>query len=126
MNAGRDTGRDLGRALGLHPATAMVAVAVDWALFGSNAVGPGLGIVLALILGLPIAVAVTLLQRSLYRDGLGAAVGKGLGVAALVCVPTPVFSAPVILSGLLGGLAVRRESRPPAAESDGPRSRPLG
>jgi len=111
MNA-RETGSELlSRVLGLHPLSALLAVAVDWLLFGSNAMGVGMGFGLALILALPLAAVIRNLQTRRYGDTPGTATLKGIVVAALVCIPTPIFSAPVVLSGLLGGLGMRPAKR---------------
>lgn len=107
MNA-RETGSELlTRVLGLHPLSAFLAVAVDWLLFGSNAMGLGMGFGLALLLAIPLGSVVANLQMRRFGDTTSTATLKGIAVAALVCIPTPIFSAPVVLSGLLGGLAGR-------------------
>lgn len=110
MNVRAQGGELLHRVLGLHPVSALLAVAIDWLLFGSNALGLGVGVMIAFLLSLPIAAVVAKIQNSQYGDKPWPATLKGLVVAGLICIPTPVFSAPVILSGLLGGLALRSTS----------------
>lgn len=93
------------RVLGLHPYTALLAIALDFALFGSNLLGPAVSLTLAALLSVPLAWAVSRMQRALHGNGRGLSWVKGIVVAGLVCVPTPIFSAPLLLSAILSAFS---------------------
>ncbi len=104
------------RVIGLHPAAAVAVVAVDTMLFGATAVTLGIGWIASIPIGLALGAAVTLVQRWALGNDLGLAVGKGLIVAILTAIPTPLPSFLVAGAGVAGAVDLwnsRRRERPP-------------
>jgi hypothetical protein len=99
------------RQLGLHPLVAFAMVCVDVMLTAAD---------LATLATVSIAVAAALtvpcvlLQRYAYRDGWGAAVGKGLIVGILTAIPTPLPAVVTGAGGVLGLVGLLTDRKAPA------------
>jgi hypothetical protein len=105
------------RQLGLHPLVAFAMVCVDIMLTASDLVTVAtVSIAVAAVLTVPCV----LLQRYAYKDGWGAAVGKGLIVGILTAIPTPLPAVATGAGGVLGlvGLLSDRKE-PPRLEAPG-------
>ena len=78
--------------IGLHPAAAVAVVAVDSMLFGATAATLGIGWLVSIPVGVALGAAVTLVQLRTPGNDRDLAVGKGLIVAILTAIPTPLPS----------------------------------
>ena len=98
--------------LGIHPLVAVVVVTVDTMLFsGTVATGP-VGWLMSIPVGIVLGVATGLVQHhGSPRDNQGLATGKGLLVAVLTAIPTPLPAAVVVGSGTAGAFAMYRQGR---------------
>ena len=95
--------------LGLDPLAALGAVLVDLMLFGGTLATGGVGWVASIPVGFALGIAVVLLQhRGPSRDNLGLAVGKGILIALLTAIPTPLPSVGTAGLGILGTIGLRR------------------
>ena len=99
------------RSIGIHPAAALVAVAVDLMLFVGVVGTAGVGWVLSIPVGFVVAIIVTLFQRWGTQDNMGLAVAKGLSVGLLTAIPTPLPSVVTLGLGTAGGIQRRRDRR---------------
>lgn len=99
------------RVIGLHPAAAVAVVAVDSMLFGATAATLGIGWLASIPVGVALGAAVTLVQRRTPGNDLDLAVGKGLIVAILTAIPTPLPSFLVAGAGVAGGVELWRSRR---------------
>ena len=96
--------------IGVHPASAAGVVAVDSMLFGATAATLGAGWVASIPVGAVLGIAVTLIQhRGSPQDDLGLAAGKGLIIAILTAIPTPLPSALVAGAGTAGAVTMLRD-----------------
>ena len=87
-------------------------VAVDSMLFGATAATLGAGCVASVPVGAVLGIAVTLIQhRGSPQDDLGLAAGKGLIIAILTAIPTPLPSALVAGAGTAGAVTMLRDWR---------------
>jgi hypothetical protein len=99
------------RQLGLHPLVAFAMVCVDVMLTASDLMTAAtVSIAVAAVLTVPCI----LLQRYVYKDVWGAAIGKGLIVGILTGIPTPLPSIVTGTSGVLGlvGLLTEKKETP--------------
>ena len=117
----------ISQRFGLHPFVAIGMIAIDLMVFGpAEAVATGTApatagatllvtegalIVIAAVLTIPSV----LIQKYIFKDNWGGAIGKGLLVGLLTAIPTPL---PVFITGglgILGGgkilLAKKEEKR---------------
>ena len=99
------------RLICLDPVVAVAVVAVDMMLFGATAAALGIGWIASIPIGLALGVAVTLVQRRAPANDLGLAVGKGLIVAILTAIPTPLPSLLVAGAGVAGAMDLWRLCR---------------
>ena len=98
--------------VGIHPLAAVGVIAVDSMLFGGTVASVGVGWGASVPVGLAVGVAVGLIQRrGSLPDDLGLAVGKGLMVAVLTAIPTPLPSALVAGAGTAGAVNLLRDRR---------------
>ena len=98
--------------VGIHPLAAVGVIAVDSMLFGGTVASVGVGWGASVPVGLAVGVAVGLIQRrGSPPDDLGLAVGKGLMVAVLTAIPTPLPSALVAGAGTAGAVNLLRDRR---------------
>jgi hypothetical protein len=100
------------RQLGLHPLVAFAMVCVDLMLTASDLVTVAtVSIAVAAVLTVPCV----LLQRYVYKDGWGAAIGKGMIVGILTAIPTPLPAVATGAGGVLGlvGMLSDRKEPPP-------------
>ena len=108
--------------VGLHPLAATAIIAVDSMLFGGTVVTGGLGWAVSVPAGVVLGVAAGLIQhRGSPQDNPGLAAGKGLVVAVLTAIPTPLPAALVAGAGTAGAVTMfrqRRLKRLSAGESD--------
>lgn len=97
--------------LGIDPLAALGAVLVDLMLFGGTLVTGGAGSVVSIPVGFVLGIAVVLLQhRGPSRDNLGLAAGKGILIALLTAIPTPLASVGTAGLGILRTIGLRRLS----------------
>ncbi|MEI6669018.1 MAG: hypothetical protein WCP29_12760 [Acidobacteriota bacterium] len=87
---------------GLHPLVGFGMFAVDWMLFGAEAVTAGLSWPVSIPVGAALAVPCLLIQRHSFGDSWGAAIGKGLLVGLLTAIPTALPSAVPLVGAVLG------------------------
>ena len=97
--------------IGIHPAAAVVAAAVDVMLFGKAGLSLGTAWVLSIPIGCVVAIVVTLFQRWGAQDVLGLAAAKGISIGLLTAIPTPLPSAATLGLGALGGIKMFRDRR---------------
>ena len=98
--------------VGVHPLAAVGIIAVDSMLFGGTIASGGVGWGASVPVGFAVGVAVGLIQRrGTPPDDLGLAVGKGLMVAVLTAIPTPLPSALVAGAGTAGAVTLLRNRR---------------
>lgn len=103
------------QALGLHPLVAFGMFACDWMLFGGEAGSAGVGLAITIPIALALVIPSILVQRYSFKDGWGAAIGKGLLVGVLTAIPMPIGSPVTFAGGVLGLLRPRAKALPPAA-----------
>lgn len=101
------------RLIGLHPAAAVAVVAVDTMLFGASAATLGVGWLASIPVALALGAAVALVQRRAPGHDRGLAIGKGLIVAILTAIPTPLPSFLVAGAGVAGALELWKKPKPP-------------
>lgn len=96
--------------LGIDPLAAVALIAADFMLFGVEASTAGLGIVLTIPIGILLGLASMLLQRYRYADCWSVSVAKGIILAILTAIPTPIMSAVIGAAGIMGRLSSSTES----------------
>ncbi len=96
--------------VGIHPLAAVGVVAVDSMLFGGTVSTGGVGWAASVPVGIALGIAVGIIQRR-GHDNLGLAVGKGLMVAVLTAIPTPLPSALVAGAGTAGAVTMFHDYR---------------
>lgn len=115
VSDGSHMGGSMLRLFGLHPVAAAGVIAVDVMLFGATSATLGTGWVVSVPVGAALGIAIALIQvRGSPRDDLGVAVGKGILVALLTAIPTPLPSVIVLGAGAAGArswLAARNDRR---------------
>lgn len=75
----------------LHPAAGALILGLDWLLFGGTAATGGAGLALSVVLGFLIGgLGTGLIQRIVAKDGVGAALMKGLVAGIVVGLPFPI------------------------------------
>lgn len=98
--------------IGIHPAGAIGVVAVDFMLFGGTVAIAGAGWIVSVPIGLALGIAITLIQhRGSPQDDLFLAAGKGILIAILTAIPTPLPSAFVAAFGTAGAVSMLRQRR---------------
>jgi hypothetical protein len=90
------------QTFGLHPLVGFSLFALDTALFTSEVLTFEATWALTVPVGLALTVPAILLQKRLYGDGWGAAVGKGLLVGLLTAIPLPLASIMTFAGGVIG------------------------
>ena len=114
--------RGFAQAFGLHPAIALLTIAVDLMLFGKDGIlyaifglpTGGLSIALALLISAPVGAALGFIayfaQKHWYGDDRTSALIKAGMVAFLTAIPTSI---PGIIYGSLGLVGIfRRKNKP--------------
>ena len=119
--------------VGIHPAVAVLVIAVDSMLFGGTVATGGIGWVASVPVGIVLGAAAGLIQRrGSPQDDLGLAAGKGLVVGLLTAIPTPLPAVLVAGAGTAGAVTMFRQRQerkrlgepdavaelPPVAERD--------
>ena len=98
--------------VGIHPLAALGVIAVDSMLFGGTVVTSGGGWLVSLPVGIALGVATGFIQRHAPpHDDLGLAVGKGIMIAVLTAIPTPLPSALVAGAGTAGAVTMIRDRK---------------
>ena len=97
---------------GLHPLVGFGMFAVDWMLFGAEAITVGVAWPVSIPVGAALALPCVLIQRHSFNDSWGAAIGKGVLVGLLTATPTPLPSGVPLVGAVLGAakLLSRRQS----------------
>ena len=102
--------------VGIQPLAALGVIAVDSMLFGGTVVTGGVGWGASVPVGIALGVGVGLLQHfGSPRDDLGLAAGKGIIIAVLTAIPTPLPSLLIGGAGTAGAVKMlrdRRQNRP--------------
>jgi hypothetical protein len=104
MNTNDNKFNNFCQTLGLHPLVAFGLFAADWMLFGGEGATGFLGLLITIPVGFMLGVASIFLQRSLYKDSWGAAVGKGLMMGLLTAIPTALPSFGLLPFAAIGGI----------------------
>ena len=98
--------------LGIHPLVAVVVVAVDSMLFSGTVLTGPVGWLMSIPVGIVLGVATGLMQHhGSPRDNRGLALGKGLLVAVLTAIPTPLPAILVTGSGIAGAVTMYRQKQ---------------
>ena len=97
-----DAIKKLSRSFGLHPLVGFGMFAIDMMLFDSEVLTLGLSWPISIGIGVALTIPSILIQRYSFKDGWGAATGKGLLVGVLTAIPTPLPSLIPLLGGALG------------------------
>ena len=92
----------LAHAVGLHPLVAFGMFACDWMLFGGEASSGGIGLAITIPVALALTLPCILIHRYSFKDGWGAAIGKGLLVGVLTAIPLPLGSPATLAGGVIG------------------------
>jgi hypothetical protein len=90
LNPHQVAARGFAQSFGLHPAMAFLTVVVDVMLHGADVVSAGLLIPFSAAAGVVLGVIVYRGQRRFYGDDQEAAVVKGLIVALVSIIPSPL------------------------------------
>lgn len=96
--------RNFCQTLGLHPLVVFGLIVVDWMMFSGEAATGFIGILITIPVGFVLGVASIFLQKSLYKDSWGAAIGKGLMMGLLTAIPTALPSFGLLPFAAIGGL----------------------
>jgi len=94
--------RGFGQTFGLHPAMAMLTVAVDLMLHAAEVVSAGLLIPFSMMAALVLAVIVYRAQRRMYGDDRDSAWTKSAVVAVLTAIPSPLPYMLFVPAGVVG------------------------
>ena len=97
--------------VGIHPLAALGVIAVDSMLFGGNVLTGGIAWLVSVPVGVALGVAVGLIQHRGALDDLGLATGKGVMIAVLTAIPTPLPSLIVAGAGTAGAVTMLRDRR---------------
>ncbi len=97
-----DTIKKLSRSFGLHPLVGFGMFAIDMMLFDSEVLTFGLSWPISIGVGVALTIPSILIQRYSFKDGWGAAAGKGILIGVLTAIPTPLPSLISLLGGALG------------------------
>ncbi|MCF6277944.1 MAG: hypothetical protein L3J16_04245 [Anaerolineales bacterium] len=87
-----NTFKKLSQSFGLHPLVGFGMFAVDVMLFGAEALTFELTWPISIAVGAALTIPSILIQRHSFKDGWGAAIGKGLLVGVLTATPAPLPS----------------------------------
>lgn len=118
----------LSNAFGLHPLTALLLFAVDWMLFGEEVATGGIGWVISLPVGVLLGLVAMQIQKRFYKDDDRRARAKGLIVALLTAIPTPLSTLGLLPLAAFGAVKVLfpdRRQLPGHAEPYSSESQPL-
>jgi hypothetical protein len=103
--------RGFGQTFGLHPAMAMLTVALDLMLHAADVVSAGLLIPFSMMAALALAVIVYRAQRRMYGDDRDSASIKALIVGLLTAIPSPLPYVLFVPAGVVGlAHSLRRKS----------------
>ena len=94
--------RALSQFCGLHPLVGFGMFAVDWMLFGEEAVTLSAGWAISVPIALVLAVASIFIQKYAFKDEWGGAIGKSLVVGLLTAIPTAIPSIVMFGRGAIG------------------------
>ena len=101
--------RGFSDTFGLLPSIAVLTVVIDWMLFSAEGVTLGAFWPFSVIIGGAVGVITYRAQRRFFGDDKDAAQIKGLIVALLVAIPSPITSALFVPAGLLGFFSRRNK-----------------
>lgn len=94
--------RGLGQTFGILPSMALLTLVVDTMLFGAEAGSLGLSLPISCAAGGVLGVITFLAQRKWYGDDTESALIKGLILAFLTAIPTPLPALLYVPSGIVG------------------------
>jgi hypothetical protein len=94
--------KGLGQTFGILPSIAFLTLVVDTMLFGGEAGTLGASIPISCVAGGVLGVITFLAQRKWYGDDSEAALIKGLILAFLTAIPTPLPALLYVPSGIVG------------------------
>lgn len=92
------------QTLGLHPLVVFGLITIDWMMFASEIATLGTDVFVTIPVGFTLGIATALLQKNLYGDNIGTAVGKGLTVGLLTAIPTALPSLGILPFAVIGGV----------------------
>lgn len=90
------------QSFGLHPAAALLTLAIDSMLFGEEVITAGLGMILSLPVSAAVGFLTFMLQQKWFQDDKDSAAIKGGIVALLSAIPTALPSVFYLGAGVLG------------------------
>jgi hypothetical protein len=94
--------RGLGQTFGILPSMALLTLVVDTMLFGGELGSVGLSLPISCATGGVLGIITFLAQRKWYGDDTEAALIKGLILAFLTAIPTPLPAMLYVPSGIVG------------------------
>lgn len=94
--------RGFGQTFGILPAMAFLTLVVDSMLFGAEAGTLGMSLPISCAAGGVLGIITFLAQRKYYGDDSEAAFIKGLILAFLTAIPTPLPALLYVPSGIVG------------------------
>ncbi len=94
--------RGFSQIFGIHPAIAFLTLIVDMMLFGGEIATLGAILPVSIGAGCVLGVIAYLAQRKWYGDDRGSAAIKGLILAFLTAIPTPLPAILTLPSGIVG------------------------
>lgn len=94
--------RGFGQTFGILPAMAFLTLVVDAMLFGAEAVTLGTSLPISCVTGAVLGFITFLAQRKWYGDDTESALIKGLILAFLIAIPSPLPGMLYVPSGIVG------------------------
>lgn len=76
--------------LSIHPIVGFAMIVVDLMLFGGEVFTVGVSWPISIGVAVVLTIASALIQKNVYGDNWGAAIGKSLIVGLLTAIPTPL------------------------------------
>jgi hypothetical protein len=100
--------RGFGQTFGILPSMAFLTLVIDAMLFGAEAGTLGLSLPISCATGAALGIITFLAQRKWYGDDDESALIKGLILALLTAIPTPLPALIYVPSGIVGLIHNRR------------------
>jgi hypothetical protein len=90
------------QAFGLHPAVALMTIAVDWMLFGGEIVTLGVSLFFSVVVAVVLGFITYRAQMKFYGDDSESAAIKACILALLTAIPTGLPSFLFVPAGIVG------------------------
>lgn len=94
--------RGFAQAFGLHPAVAFTTLAVDWMLFGGEAISLGTSLLFSVVVAAALGFIAYRAQMKWYGDDSESAAIKACILALLTAIPTALPSFLYVPAGIVG------------------------